>query len=44
MTWVLVLLHSLRFFLYVAPPTTFFLAATVLHDNYLKHRTLYGLE
>jgi len=28
MTWVLVLLHILRFFHYDAPPTTFFLAAT----------------
>jgi hypothetical protein len=39
MTQVFVLLHSVRFFLYVAPPTTFFLAATATHDNYLKHCT-----
>ena len=40
----LVLLHSLRFFLYEAAPTAFFLTATAIHDNYFKHCTLYGLE
>jgi len=44
MTKVLVLLHILRFFHYEAPPTTFFLAVTAIHDNYFKHSALYSLE